>query len=339
MAKYGFALLVLLISIHGLGQTLGGNAYFSFVRNPQSAQVAALGGINISTFSNDISTAFGNPALLRKKYAGQVNASFFSFRNGVSQYGLTAGFQTKKPSTNIGLGVQYLDYGNLNQTDASGNVLGNFKPSDVALQLMFSQQYKSNWHFGMAVKWLNSNYGIARYNALAADAGLTYYDSTRLLQLAVVVKNIGGILKSQQERVNGELPFDLQLGITKRLAKAPIQFSLTAHHLHRFNIYYKDTIFLQEEGEDLFANKRNTVEKIFSHLVFSSQVFIQDKIEVSFGYNFLRRQSLNALNAANGLNGVTLGAGLLLKKMQLRYASGFYQQQNFHHFSINTSLY
>jgi hypothetical protein len=55
------------------------------------------------------------------------------------------------------------------------------------------------------------------------------------------------------------------------------------------------------------------------------------------GYNFLRRKDLNVLNAANGLNGFTIGGGLLLKYLQVRYATGFYQQKMFNQLGVNFS--
>ena len=121
-----------------------------------------------------------------------------------------------------------------------------------------------------------------------------------------------------------ELPFDLQAGITKRLKNAPFQFSLTAHHLQRFNIYYNDTSFRASEGDNNYSGN-TTVQKIFSHLVVSTQVFLNEKLEVVAGYNFQRRQDLNAYNVTSGLNGFSLGTAVLLKKLHIRYATGFYQ--------------
>jgi hypothetical protein len=40
-----------------------------------------------------------------------------------------------------------------------------------------------------------------------------------------------------------DLPFDLQIGITKKLANAPLGFSITAQHLHQFNTLYSDEDF------------------------------------------------------------------------------------------------
>jgi len=170
-------------------------------------------------------------------------------------------------------------------------------------------------------------------SGIAADIGIVYYDSASQLQASVVVKNAGTQLKSYTDGgPKEELPFDVEAGITKRLAHAPIQFSLTAHHLQLFNIYYNDTTFNAQEGN---LGGGTGFNKVMAHFVLSAQFFITDKIELSTGYNFLRRQDLDAITSTNGLNGFTMGVGVLLKKLHIRYATGFYQQNMFHQFSIN----
>jgi hypothetical protein len=186
---------------------------------------------------------------------------------------------------------------------------------------------------------MNSQYGQYKSNGLALDVGVSYYDTVQKIQASVVVKNMGSQLKTYDGgNRKEELPFDLQAGISKRLSKAPFQLSLTAHNLHRFNIYYNDTAFLASEGSDDFREKKFTIAKVISHLVLSTQAYIGDNVEVSAGYNFLRRKDLNAINAANGLNGFTIGAGLILKNLDVRFASGFYQQNTFNQFSLNFRL-
>jgi hypothetical protein len=322
---------------YAYSQTLGGNAVFNFLKQPNSPQLSALGGINISNITNDVSFTFHNPSLLRKEMHEQVNASFNSFLAGIKNYSLTTAYVAEKIETNFAFGVNYFNYGNLSQTDAAGNELGTFHPNDYVVQVAVSKKYKDKWFYGTTFKFINSSYGTYKSNGIGADIGLTYYDTSNLLQASVVVKNIGTQLKTYDGSTKEELPFDVEAGITKRLQKAPIQFSLTAHNLHRFNTYYNDTAFLVSQGQDDFRGKNLTLDKIVSHLVLGAQFFIRDKVEVSTGYNFLRRKDLNVINAANGLNGLTIGGGLLLKYLQVRYATGFYQQKMFNQFGANFS--
>lgn len=334
------SLLLLLITgaLPASAQTLGGNAVFSFLTQPNTAKLSALGGVNVSSIGNDLGMAFHNPALLRDEMNQQISTGFYSFAEGVKQYGFNTAFHLSEMNTNMAVGVQYLDYGTLAQTDASGNILGVFKPADYVVQLMLSRSHKEKWWYGLTTKFISSTYAQYRSTGLAFDVGVAYYDSVNRLQISVVAKNMGTQLatyngSSQKE----ELPFDLQAGITKRLENAPIQFSLTAHHLQRYDIFYNDTAFNASEGDDRFS-QNNGAQKILSHLVFSTEIFLSDQFEITAGLNLLRRQSLNAYNMTNGLNGFSFGFGVLLNKLHMRYATGFYQQNLFHQFSLNFNL-
>ncbi len=316
-------------------QTLGGNAVFNFLSQPNTAQLSALGGVNISTIGNDVGMSFHNPALLRDGMHQQVNTSFNSFLAGIRNYSLTTAWHLEPSQTNIAIGANYFDYGNLTQTDASGNVLGSFRPVDYVVQVAASREYHERFHYGITMKYINSSYGQYRSSGLAFDVGLSYYDSVNHFQVSVVVKNMGTQLKTYDgSNSKEELPFDLQAGITKRLENAPFQFSLTAHHLQKFNIYYNDTTFRASEGENGY-NSNSTLQKIFSHIVLSAQIFLSEKLELTTGFNFQRRQDLNAYNVTSGLNGFSFGAGLMLKKLHIRYATGFYQSNLFQQLSLN----
>lgn len=331
-----YKLLVTIIILYNSitnAQTVGGNAIFSFINQPNTAQLAALGGINISTISNDVGISFHNPALLRSTMHQQVNTSFNSFFAGIKNYSVTTGFHIPKITTNIGVGITYLNYGIITQTDAVGNINGTFKPTDYVVQIMASKQYKDRFWLGTTLKFINSGYGQYTSNGLAVDIGVTYSDTANGLQISLLAKNIGTQLKTfNNTNKKEELPFDMQFGITKRLAKAPIQFSLTAHHLQQLSINYNDTNFNAAEGNNNVNN--NIFNKTISHLIVASQFFIGDKLELTAAYNFLRSKDLSAYNISNGLNGFTMGAGLNLRKLHINYGSGFYQRNIFHQISL-----
>ena len=332
-------ILILFIATNTVSaQTLGGNAVFNFLNQPNYAQLAAAGSVNVSTISNDVGMAFYNPALLRDSMHQQVSTSFYTYAEGVKQYGMQTAFHLPSINSNLGVGVQYLNYGSLTQTDASGNVLGSFKPSDYVIELMFSKSYKEKWWVGLNTKFISSNYGAYRSSGIAFDAGLAYYDPEQQLQFSILAKNMGTQLKTYDGTSNKEeLPFDLQAGITKRLMNAPLQFSVTAHHLHRFDVFYNDTLFNAQEGDARFGSS-NTFQKIMGHFVFSTDIFLSNQFQVTAALNLMRRQSLNSYNITNGLNGFSLGFAVLLNKLHIRYATGFYQQNLFHQFSLNFNL-
>ncbi|MBC7850915.1 MAG: type IX secretion system protein PorQ [Chitinophagaceae bacterium] len=314
---------ILFFSVHA--QTLGGNAVFNFLKVSNSPQLTALGGINVSQITNDISMSYHNPALLRASMHGHVAANFNSIPGAINNFQLQTGYHLQKAATSLALGINYFDYGSIPQTDVSGNQLGEFRPRDYAIQVSASRSYGNSLVYGVTLKFINSNYGIYRSSGIALDVALTYSDSALLLQAGLVIKNMGVQLKSYTGSEKSDLPFDFQVGISKKLEKAPIQFSLTLHHLHRFNIRYDDSTFDSDMGVGEDRGNSYLFDKLFRHVVFATQLFIADKIEISAGYNYLRRKELRIGNAGNGLNGFSIGVGAILKKLQIRYGRTYFQ--------------
>lgn len=331
------ALVLLCSKITGTNaQTLGGQSGYSFLKLANAPQLAALGGINTAVITNDVALSFYNPALLRKEMNQQLQVSFNSLYAGIKNYNAVYAVHHTKSGINFSTGVQFLNYGSITQTTPAGVVYGNFRPNDVALQISASKKYENKWFYGATLKYIGSNYGLYTSSAIAMDAGAAYYDSARLLQVSLLLKNMGTAIKPYQGAADDDLPFDIQIGFTKRLAKAPLQFSITAHHLHGYNINYNDTSF---NNESSISNKKITVDKLLQHVVFATQLFITDKVELTLGYNFLTNKELKIPNTTNGLTGFSLGAGVLFKKLQLRYARSHYQNNTgFNQLGLNIFL-
>ena len=336
------ALLIFLLinAVSGSSQTLGGATVFNFLKLSNTPQLTGLGGINISNQTRDIGLAFNNPALLRPSMHTQTDLVFNSFYGGIKNYHLLSGYYKENWETTFALGVNYFSYGSLEQTDASGNIMGNFRPTDYVVQASGSRQYKERWYYGASLKFIHSGYAQYRSSGIAMDIGITYVDTGNLIQVSLVAKNMGTQLSAYSGTQTGDLPFDLQIGISKRLAKAPLQFSLTANQLHRFDTRYNDTAFNDENGFDQdMRGKKFIFDKLFRHIVLAAQLFIGDKIEISAGYNHLRRKELNIGNAGNGLNGFSLGVGALFRKLQIRYARSYYQNNSaYNQFGLNLRL-
>lgn len=317
--------VVLLVSAGLYAQTLGGRTAYNFLKFPASPQQSALGGINLTNESNDVSLAFSNPAQLDSSMHTQMAANFNSLYAGVNNVHWMMAFRSKKLNTNFAAGILYFDYGTTQQTDASGNIEGVYRPRDFVVQVQASREYLTRWKYGVSLKFLASNYGPYRSSAIAADVGVLYRDSTHLFQASIVAVNMGGQLKRYNPAEPEELPFDLQAGISKRLAKAPIRFSVTAHHLHRFDILYNDTLFNNENGFENASTKKITLDKIFQHFVFATQILIGERVEVTAAYNILRGRELKVSSGGNGLTGFSMGAGVLFSKLQFRYARTHFQ--------------
>jgi hypothetical protein len=207
------------------------------------------------------------------------------------------------------------------------------------VQLAASRQYLTRWTYGLALKFINSNYGIYRSSGIATDVGILYNDTVNLVSVGALARNMGFQLRSYGGTAE-DLPFDLVIGATKRLKNSPLSFSLTADHAYQFDIRYADTAFdAALNGSSQSAGKKFTFDRIFRHFVLAMQIHVSDYIEVSMGYNHLRRQELNIGNGGNGLNGFSIGVGANLKKIQVRYARAYYENNTaYNQFGMNLPL-
>ena len=332
-------LVALLYSLLLRGQTIGGSSAFNFLNLPNTPQLTGLGGVNVSQVSNDAGMAFYNPSLLTPSMHTQMNAVFNSFYAGINTYHLSVAYHNPELNTNFLWGVHYFGYGDIQQTDASGNILGSFRPTDWVMQLSASHSYLQKWNCGATLKFINSNYGIYRSNAIATDVAVLYHDTVHLFSASVLARNMGVQLKKYYNDNIEDLPFDLVIGVSKRLAKAPFGFSITADHAHQFDIRYNDTTFNNDNFGSTSNQKKFTFDKIFRHFIIASQIYIGDYVEVSLGYNHLRREELNIGNSGNGLNGFSIEVGALFNKIQIRYARAYYQNDTaYNQLGLNLQL-
>lgn len=303
-------------------QTLGGRAAYNFVRLPSSPLLAALGGVNVSYKTDEIGLTANNPALLDSSISRQLNASFHGLMAGTKAYSLTGAWQVDALKTTFSGHIFFLDHGTLPNTDAAGNVMGQFRPLEYVVQASAARPYLENWTLGATLKFIYSSYGLFRSSALAADIGVHYLDSSHQVSASLLIKNMGAQLRTYAGEAE-ELPFDLQAGITKRLAKAPFGFSLTAQHLQTFNLLYNDTTFNRDTN---FSSSTSAFAKLLTHLVLATHLYVGPNIEASLGYNFLRRRELSTGTEGNGLTGFSGGLRVRFSKLQVQYARSAYQR-------------
>ena len=303
-------------------QTLGGSSAYNFLKLPATPILTAMGGINVSYKTNEVGASQNNPALLNADLNSQLNVAFNSFLAGIKTYNLTGAYYHEKLNTTFSGTIYFVDYGTIPQTDAAGNVAGNFHPVDYVVQVSAARQYLERWNYGATIKWIESNYQLYKSSAIAVDFGVHYSDSVHKIDAGIVAKNMGVQFKTYAGTAE-DLPFDLQVGITKKLEKAPFGFSLQAQHVYQFNTLYNDVAF---NNVNNFSSNNNFFNKIFNHFVIASHIYLGENLEATVGYNHLRRTELNIGTSGNGLNGFSMGIRAKFLKWQVLYARSNYQR-------------
>ena len=253
-------ILLLLTFSNAHAQTLGGNSVFNFLKLPYATALTAAGGVNISHASTDVSVALNNPAFLNSALHTQVGLNFTGLVADVKGYQFASAYFDEKLNTTFGAQVVFVNYGQIQAADAAGNLLGQFRANDYSVQVSAGRPYLEKWHYGASLKFLYSSYQPYQSSAIAVDVGINYFDSTKGISLSALAKNMGTQLKTYAGE-NEDLPFDLEFGLTKKLAHAPFAFSLTLQQVHRFNLLYNDTSFSSETNTSTstsFLNKAKT---------------------------------------------------------------------------------
>lgn len=310
-------------------QVTGGQRAFEFLRLPQNPHLSALGGINVSNPDQDISMGLQNPSLMRPGLHNQLALNYNAYYAGIGIANLQYGYHLEKINTSLVAGIQYLNYGSFTQTDAAGNDLGTFRASDYAVTVGASRAYLNRWRYGAAVKMAHSSLMDKKALGVLADVGVTYYDTANLITAGIVAKNIGFMAQRYNPGHAAEpMPFDLQIGFTKRFAHLPLRFNATAHHLYEWDVRYNNPADINRSS--LFGTVDSSAltkgyfgDKLFRHLIFGADILLGQRIVITGAYNHLRRGELS-LADRTALAGFSFGATINLNKFTVQYARSYY---------------
>ena len=299
-------------------QQLGGRTVFPFLELPPSAHLAALGGMNPSTRTDDPSMLYGNPALLNPDMDGRLALSYVAYVADIKQSTAAYVFNTEKLGR-MGVGITYLNYGSFESYDAAGNSLGTFGVNEYTMGL--SDAYtKGKFTFGATAKLAVSSIAGSRSLAGVADAGVLYKHPTADFTAGLAVKNLGYQFAPYPGTDRGPLPLDVQLGATVKPEHMPLRFSLTAHHLQQWQIQYLDPNARGTLDASGVEKKpvRSFGDNLARHFTVSAALVLGKGLQLRVGYNHLQRRELR-LDNTSGSAGLAFGAMIKISSFQLDY--------------------
>ena len=274
---------------------------YNFLRLPVSAHAAALGGDNITIDDDDPTMVFHNPALVSNVSDRSLNLNYMTYMEGVKV--ASASFvKALRNRATWAVEAQYVDYGSMKQTTAENEVIGKVSAKDIAVGGTFTYALSNKIAGGVTAKFVSSS--LAGFNSIgmAVDLGLNYLNPELGLSVSAVARNLGGQLKAYEDDFE-KLPFDLQLGASKRLGESPLRFSVTMTRLH--------------DWDDKFVN----------HLVFGAEAFLADNIWIGGGLNPRRSDEMKISDGETESShgaGLSFGGGLQLERFKLQLAYGKY---------------
>lgn len=343
-------LLLLCASISPLllhAQLIGGRTVFTFLQLPASARLTALGGSLISVADDDINLTAANPALLNPLMHGQLGFSH-SFFPGNIQHGYFAyGHHLDKLGATFHLGVQYVDYGEIAATNIYFQEEGTFEVKESALSIGAAFPIDARIRLGANVKWITSTLANLQSLGIASDLGLLYQDTAKNFSVGLTLCHLGTQLStySGDADLREPLPFEMQLGLSKKLRYLPFRFSAVYRNLNRWNVLYDDpnqengTLLDGEtpEGPSLFSRQ---LDNFFRHLVFNGELLLgaRENFRLRVGYDHRMRKELS-IQGFGSAAGFSFGAGIKVNRFRLDYGRGnFHLAGGANHLSISTNF-
>jgi hypothetical protein len=311
---------------------IGGDTTYKFLNLPVSPIQNSLGGKNFIGNSSDPSQPFTNPAIINSDMSGQLALNFSRLNNAVN-YGSMGYVHSFDSQKNIFLGVNYLNYGQIEGYDEFGFKTGAFTGNEVALSIGSSYNISyTDWYVGANTKFIFSS--LAGYTSLgmAFDLGILRKIEQYNLDIAFVVRNLGGQIDTYAGR-REKLPLDIAIAITKQLENVPLRLHMTIDNLQQWNLAFKNPNRSEVDLEGKVTEEKISVfNNALRHVIVGVEIFPEKKFNIRLGYNFRKGEEMRIINQRH-FAGLTAGFGFRYNRLKFDYS---YARQSV---ASNTSMF
>lgn len=298
---------------------IGGGQSFGFLQLSPNARTTAQGGVQVASVGADASLWLSNPALNIDSAARQAALQFQSL-SGQALHTTLAYVLPLQKNRRLGIGLQYIGYGQFNGFDPAGAATGNFTAAEYVLSLNYAHTI-APFTLGATLKVAGSSVATFNSTAVLADAGALFQHPTKDFRVGLTVRNIGFAVSNYTDASEWVMPFDAQLGMSFKPERMPLRFSLTVWQLApRGDIVYNDPtrpIGFDANGNPLF-NVTTDFQRFTRRLVAGGELVLHPNFQLRTGYNVLHRQELG-LPQRRALSGFSFGFMLKIKAIEFSY--------------------
>ncbi|MBI3551399.1 MAG: PorV/PorQ family protein [Elusimicrobia bacterium] len=191
--------------------TTGGD----FLLMDLGARGIAMGGA-YSAVTNDAYSLYWNPAGLTRVPRFSANFTYGKYFEDINyQSGAVA--KRINDTGVFGAGFRYRDVGLVDNTDLSGNKLGEFRPRDYVAEIGWGQSVfdlsdsEVDVTMGGTVRWLHSDY-LLQADGYGGDLGIQsrFYTGPYTYDVSLVAQNMG--IGQNFDRKRDTMPFRMRLG-------------------------------------------------------------------------------------------------------------------------------
>lgn len=302
-------ILVLMTSWSVCAQS--GETIYPFLGVPVSVSAAGVGGNSVSSQEKDLNLVFHNPAMLSSEMNNCIEVGYMNYISDI-QLG-SAAFTRKINDRSAWMaGIRYINYGEMLWTNSADDILGTTYAGDLALTGAYSWKLSEHWRAGGSLSLIYSVLDEFTSVGLGADVGLYYNNPATFLSAGFVLKNMGAEVVAYDETYE-KMPWDVQLGLSKKFAHAPFRFTMTVQNLTKLSTSYLAEV---AATDGTTSSGDNLAQKIFKHTLFGFEFVPSDQFVLSLGYNY-RRQSELAIAQRTAFSGFTAGFSLRVKNSRV----------------------
>ena len=321
MRRTIIVILTLLISAVASAQQANGT--YSFLRATNSARVAALGGLPLPVYDDDIQLSLFNPATISEGMSNKLGLSYVDYYTDIN----FATAQYARSFENIGsfaATVQYHNYGHFDETSESGIVMGEFSSSDFSINLGWGRQLTPHWNIGAAFKYAGLQYESYSAGAIGVDvAGMYHADNGWVFSLNA--RNIGVQLFNNINADTSPLPFSLDFGASRKLEHLPVTVMLWYDDLQHWNKLMATPIYIEQHTNPLTGELEpeskvaQFTRNLACHVVVGGELALGKNIVLRSAFNYGQRYAMN-VPTARTLVGFSAGLAVKVKMFEISYA-------------------
>jgi len=191
-----------------LAAEISGESGFQMLKITTGTAQAAMAGTNAGLVQ-DAFCYTENPAaaMLNPTRTISVNQNYWIFDTSMN----SLSYLYSTPKTSFAVGYRYLDYGELENRDDIGQVIGEFHPMDMTLSMNLGRRLLPNHYLGINVMGIYEKIDNSTSVGASFDLGYYYLTPLRYLKLAAAVKHIGFTSKMDEENI--DLPETYQVAV------------------------------------------------------------------------------------------------------------------------------
>lgn len=166
-----------------------GTSAFPFLKINIGARAVGMGGA-FTGVSDDENALYYNPAGLATMRGNRFIAGYHNYFEDI-QNGLVGYFTELREGSVIGGYISYLNHGDFVETDADGNVLGEFTGGDLLIGGSYAMSINRFYQVGGSVKLMYES--IRGYSATGAavDLGARYNSDRNRYRAGIAIQNLG----------------------------------------------------------------------------------------------------------------------------------------------------